>query len=196
MAIEKVGSDYILVCDVCGEKAPRYFDYFDEAAEYKNESDWKVVKDCGGWWDYCPGCRSFQTIYTTLIGKRNAVTDELSKLNTFNPGPKEAESVFILTGERRAYDQAARIVSELLDNISAQKEAKNEEYVDRLTKASVQLITLQTRCMAYSVGTLCQSCDMAPECVALTKMLGLLRQKGPEELQKMFNEELKASGKS
>lgn len=57
MSIEKLGGSYTLECDICGEKAPRYFDYFDEAVDYKKENGWKSKRDDGGWWDHCPECQ-------------------------------------------------------------------------------------------------------------------------------------------
>ena len=48
---------YTLTCDICGEEAPRTFDDFHEAVQYKKDEGWKSQKYKGEWEDVCPECQ-------------------------------------------------------------------------------------------------------------------------------------------
>jgi len=54
--IEKNGGKYHLVCDNCGEEHDEDFDSWDEAVDFKRESDWFSKIHGGGWADICPSC--------------------------------------------------------------------------------------------------------------------------------------------
>jgi hypothetical protein len=53
--IDRDGSKYFLVCDVCQEDGIA-FSSFDDAIEYKKEEGWKSRKINGEWEDVCPDC--------------------------------------------------------------------------------------------------------------------------------------------
>lgn len=53
--IDKQHGEYILICDICGEVAETFNDFYD-AVQFKKDEDWKSRKINGDWHDVCPGC--------------------------------------------------------------------------------------------------------------------------------------------
>jgi Fe2+ or Zn2+ uptake regulation protein len=51
-----ITSDYLLICDICGEGVDN-LDDFHEAKEYAKENGWKIQKVADGWEDICPECQ-------------------------------------------------------------------------------------------------------------------------------------------
>lgn len=60
MTIEKNGGVYVLICDVCGEKAEEDFGGFYDAVDYRNTHGWETRPDffrAGEWENVCPHCQ-------------------------------------------------------------------------------------------------------------------------------------------
>ena len=58
--IERIGGQYYLYCDVCGEEAEESFFGFDDTVQYKKDNGWKSQKnEDGDWEDVCPNCQEF-----------------------------------------------------------------------------------------------------------------------------------------
>lgn len=55
--IQRYYDGYLLVCDVCGERAEPDFDAFDDAVDFKIDHGWKSQKQHGEWEDVCPDCQ-------------------------------------------------------------------------------------------------------------------------------------------
>lgn len=55
--IDKNNGQYTLTCDLCGEEAPKKFDDFNDAVQYKKDEGWKSQKHKGEWEDVCPDCQ-------------------------------------------------------------------------------------------------------------------------------------------
>ena len=47
--IDKIKGKYRLICDICGEAAEEVFSTFDEAVDYKVDSEWISRKQDGEW---------------------------------------------------------------------------------------------------------------------------------------------------
>jgi len=58
--IDKIKGKYRLICDICGEAAEEVFGTFDEAVDYKVDSEWISRKQDGEWADICPNCYSIK----------------------------------------------------------------------------------------------------------------------------------------
>jgi len=58
--IDKIKGKYRLICDICGEAADEVFNTFDEAVDYKVDSEWISRKQDGEWADICPNCYSIK----------------------------------------------------------------------------------------------------------------------------------------
>jgi hypothetical protein len=58
--IDKIKGKYRLICDICGEAAEEIFNTFDEAVDYKVDSEWISRKKNGEWVDICPDCCSIK----------------------------------------------------------------------------------------------------------------------------------------
>jgi hypothetical protein len=59
--IDKQCGLYCLICDICGEEADEeVFSTFDEAVDYKVDSEWISRKQDGEWADICPNCYSIK----------------------------------------------------------------------------------------------------------------------------------------
>ncbi|MDD3655054.1 MAG: hypothetical protein PHO01_12920 [Desulfotomaculaceae bacterium] len=58
--IDKIKGKYRLICDICGEAAEEVFSTFDEAVDYKVDSEWISRKQDGEWADICPNCYSIK----------------------------------------------------------------------------------------------------------------------------------------
>ncbi len=58
--IDKIKGKYYLICDICGEAAKEVFSTFDEAVDYKVDSEWISRKQDGEWVDICPDCCSIK----------------------------------------------------------------------------------------------------------------------------------------
>lgn len=56
MSIIKSDSQFVLICDNCGEILPDKFDSFHEAVDAKQDNGWKSKKRHGNWEDWCPEC--------------------------------------------------------------------------------------------------------------------------------------------
>jgi hypothetical protein len=56
--IDKIKGKYYLICDICGEAAEEVFSTFDEAVDYKVDSEWISQRHRGCWEDVCPDCYS------------------------------------------------------------------------------------------------------------------------------------------
>jgi hypothetical protein len=54
--ITKEYGKYILICDICEEKADETFDSFDGAVDYRSDN-WARVKLNGVMADVCPDCQ-------------------------------------------------------------------------------------------------------------------------------------------
>ncbi len=55
--IENSYGFHSLVCDFCGESEITAFENFQEALDFKSESDWETVKVDGELQDMCPECQ-------------------------------------------------------------------------------------------------------------------------------------------
>lgn len=55
--IEKLGGQFYLYCDICGEEADHSCYEFNDAVQYKKENSWKSRKQDGEWEDVCPECQ-------------------------------------------------------------------------------------------------------------------------------------------
>lgn len=56
--IEKQWDTYILVCDICGEKAETEYHSWDDAVYGKKNEGWQSKKDSNVWLDVCPNCQN------------------------------------------------------------------------------------------------------------------------------------------
>lgn len=54
--IDKQYGKHELICDICGKTAPKRFEYWDEAVDYKKQNGWKSKRDGANWLDLCPDC--------------------------------------------------------------------------------------------------------------------------------------------
>lgn len=53
--ITKEYGEFILCCDMCGERVEG-FKSFQDAIDYKRKENWETCKISSDWEDYCPIC--------------------------------------------------------------------------------------------------------------------------------------------
>ena len=56
MSIEKTYSEFVAVCDLCGETLPPE-PYFSDAVDAKKKAGWKSHLQGSEWEDICPDCQ-------------------------------------------------------------------------------------------------------------------------------------------
>ncbi len=55
--ISKIYGEYVLVCDVCGEREDwRAYPTYQDAVDKAQEGGWRMIRQAGEWGNVCPEC--------------------------------------------------------------------------------------------------------------------------------------------